>query len=121
MRSLSQPAEMLYISAVILAEIRLDIERVAGPGRRPERNDWRTLRARPMFERRVLPVSEGNMLRWRLLIEKGRKTVQAISQTDLMSGAIALEYGLAVVSSVTSDYEKARVPAVNPWLAAAGL
>jgi hypothetical protein len=99
-RSLSQPAEILYISAVILAEIRLDIERVAEPGRR---------------------TSEGDMLQWRLPIGEGCGTGRDFSQPDPMIGATGPEYDPAVVSRVTSDYEKARVPVVNPWLAAAAL
>ncbi len=91
---------MLYISAVIVAEIRLDIERVAEPGRR---------------------TSEGDMLQWRLPIGDGGRTGHDFSQPDLMIGATALEYGPALVSRVTSDYEKARVPASTARLAAAGL
>jgi hypothetical protein len=92
---------MLYISAVILAEIRLDIERVAEPGRR---------------------TSEGNMLQWRLPIGEGGKTGHGFSQSDLMIGATELEYGPAIVSSVTSsNREKARVPAVTARPAAAAL
>jgi predicted nucleic acid-binding protein len=74
-----------------------------------------------MFERRVLPVSEDVVLKWRLLVEEGRKIGHTFSQPDLIIGATALEHGLTVASRDISDYEKARVPAVNPWLAAAGL
>jgi toxin FitB len=112
---------MPYISAVILAEIRLDIEGVAEPGRRIGRNHWRAPKARPKFGRGVLPVSEGNMLQWRLPIEERRRTGHRSSKPDLIIEPIAQAYGPALVSSVTSDYEKARVPVVNPWLAAAGL
>jgi predicted nucleic acid-binding protein len=117
----ARPLEMLYISSVTLAEIRFGIELVAEPGRRAELNDWLTHKVRPMFERRVLPVSEDIMLKWRLLIEEGRKTGHTFSQPDLIIGATALEHGLTIVSRDTSDYERARVPVVNPWLAAAAL
>jgi toxin FitB len=119
-RLLSQSAQMLYISAVIVAEIRIDVERVAEPERRSESDDRRMLSARPMLHRRVLPVGEDVMLRWRLPIERGRKVGHA-SQPDPIIGATALEHGLTVVSRDTGDYEKANVPAVDPWLAAAGL
>jgi hypothetical protein len=112
---------MLYISAVIVVEFGLDIERVAEPGRRTERNDRRTLSARPMFERRALPVSEGKMHERRLPIGEGRKTGHDFSQPDRMIGGSAPEFGPAVVSSVTSDYEKVRLPAATAWPAAAWL
>jgi toxin FitB len=117
----ARPLEMLYISSVTLTEIRFGIELVAEPGRRAELNDWLTHKVRPMFERRVLRVSEDIMLKWRLLIEEGRKTGHTFSQPDLIIGATALEHGLTIVSRDTSDYERARVPVVNPWLAAAAL
>ena len=100
---------MLYISPVIVAEIRLDIERVAEPGRRTESNDRHTLSALPIFERGVLPVSEGTMLHWRSPTEEGRRTRHYISQADLIIAATALECGPAIVSSVTSVYKKVRV------------
>jgi hypothetical protein len=37
------------------------------------RPDWLAHKARPMFEERVLPVSEDIMFKWRLLVEDGRK------------------------------------------------
>ena len=112
---------MLYISAVIVAEIRLDIERVADTGRRTESGNRHTLSARPMLARRVLPVSEGNMLQRRLPAGERRGTEHHISQPDLMIGVTALEHGLTLVSRDAGDDEKTRVPAADPWLAAVRL
>ena len=55
-----------------------------------------------MFEGRVLPVTEDVMLKWRLLVEEGRKTGHNFSQPDLIIGATALEHGLTLVSRDTS-------------------
>jgi toxin FitB len=117
----AQPLEMLYISSVTLAEIRFGIELVAEPVRRAELDNWLTHRVRPMFEGRVLPVTEDVMLKWRLLVEEGRKTGHTFSQPDLIIGATALEHGLTLVSKDTADYERAHVPVINPWLSAAAL
>jgi toxin FitB len=117
----AQPLEILYISSVTLAEIRFGIELVAEPVRRAELDNWLTHRVRPMFEGRVLPITEDVMLKWRLLVEEGRKTGHTFSQPDLIIGATALEHGLTLVSRDTADYEKARVPVINPWLSAAAL
>jgi toxin FitB len=68
-----------------------------------------------MFDRRVLPVTEDIMLKWRLLVEDGRKAGHTFSQPDLIIAATALEQGLTVVSRDISDYERARVPVLNPW------
>lgn len=111
----AQALERLYISAVTLAEIRFGIERVADATRRAELNDWLTHKMRPMFEQRVLPVSEDVMFKWRLLVEDGRKAGHTFSQPDLIIAATALRHGMTIVSRDTSDYEKARAPVVNPW------
>lgn len=111
----AQPLDGLYVSSVTLAEIRFGIELVADAGRRAELNDWLTHKVRPMFEQRVLQVTEDIMFKWRLLVEDGRKTGHTFSQPDLIIAATALEHGLTVVSRDTSDYEKAKVPVLNPW------
>ncbi len=111
----AQPLDSLYISAITLAEIRFGIELLADAGRRGELNDWLTHKVRPMFEQRVLPVTEDIMFKWRLLVEDGRKAGHTFSQPDLIIAATALEHGLTIVSRDVSDYEKARVPVVNPW------
>jgi toxin FitB len=112
----AQPLEHLHVSVVTFAEIRFGIEIVADAGRRAELNDWLTHKVRPMFEQRVLPVTEDIMLKWRLLVEDGRKVRHTFSQPDLIIAATALDYGLTVVSRDVEDYRKARVPVLNPWL-----
>ncbi len=111
----AQPLEHLYVSTVTLAEIRFGIELVADVGRRAELTDWLTHKVRPMFDQRVLPVSEDVMLKWRLMVEEGRKTGHTFSQPDLIIAAIAAHYGLTVVSRDVSDFERAKVPCINPW------
>jgi toxin FitB len=111
----AQPLDSLYVSVVTLAEIRFGIELVADVGRRAELNDWLTHKVRPMFEQRVLPVTEDVMFGWRLLVEAGRKTGHTFSQPDLIIAATALEHGLIVVSCDAGDYEHAKVPVFNPW------
>jgi toxin FitB len=110
-----KPLDLLYVSAVTLAEIRFGIECVADAARRAELDDWLTHGLRPMFEQRILQVSEDVMLKWRLLVEEGRKKRHTFSQPDLIIAATALQHGLTVVTRDTSDFAKARVPLVNPW------
>jgi predicted nucleic acid-binding protein len=113
----AQPLERLYVSTVTLAEIRFGIELLDDAGRRAELNDWLMHKVRPMFEQRVLAVTEDIMFKWRLLVEDGRKAGHTFSQPDLLLAATALEHGLTLVSRDTSEYERARVPVFNPWAA----
>lgn len=111
----AKPIERLYVSAVTFAEIRFGIEIIADAARRAELNDWLTHKVRPMFEQRVLAISEDVMSKWRLLVEEGRKARHTFSQPDLIIAATALDQGLTVVSRDVADYRKARVPVLNPW------
>jgi hypothetical protein len=110
-----QSLDLLYVSVVTFAEIRFGIELLQDAGRRMEINDWLTNTLRPMFDERVLDVSEDIMLKWRLLVEEGRKVGHTFAQPDLLIAATALENGLTVVSRTTGDFERANVSVFNPW------
>jgi predicted nucleic acid-binding protein len=110
-----QRLEDLFVSAVTFAEIRYGIETSTDPIRRAELGSWLLYRVRPMFDQRVLDVSEDVMFKWRLLVETGRKLGHTFSQPDLIIAATALHHGLTVVTRDTGDYKLARVPLFNPW------
>jgi hypothetical protein len=112
----SQPVEKLFVSAVTFAEIRFGIERLEDAGRRLELNEWLLHKVRPMFEERVLAVTEEVMFTWRVLLEEGRKVGHTFSQPDLIIAATAVHHGLTVVTRDRSEYERAKVPVFNPWV-----
>jgi toxin FitB len=111
----AQPLEELYISAVTLAEIRFGIESLPDANRRAELTDWLTNKVRPMFEQRVLPISENIMFKWRLLVEEGRKVGHTFSQPDLIIAATGLQHGLTIVSRDTKEFLMARASVLDPW------
>ena len=110
-----QPLDALYISSVSLAEIRFGIELLADAARRSELNDWLSNKVRPMFDQRVLAISEDVMFRWRLMVEEGRKAGHTFSQPDLIIAATAQQHGLTVVSRDKAEYVAARVEVFDPW------
>jgi toxin FitB len=111
----AQPIERLYISVVSFAEIRFGIELITDAARRAELHDWLTLRVRPMFQQRALAISEEVMLKWRLLVEEGRKIRHTFSQPHLIIAATALQHDLVIVTRNESDYRLAKVSVLNPW------
>jgi len=111
----SCPLNQLYVSVATLAEIRFGIELVADPNRRAELNTWLTQSVRPMFAERILQITEDIMLKWRLMVEDGRKVGHTFSQPDLIIAATASHHGLTVVTRDRGDYDKAHVPVINPW------
>ena len=111
----TQPLEALYVSVVTLAEVRFGIELLSDAIRRAELNEWLDHKVRPMFEQRVLAITEDIMLKWRLMVEEGRKVGHTFSQPDLIIAATAQHHGLTVVSRDTKKYTAARVAVFNPW------
>ena len=111
----AQPLQSLYVSTVTLAEIRFGIELLPDAARRSELNDWLARKVRPTFEQRVLEITDEIMLKWRLLVEEGRKVGHTFSQPDLLIAATAQHHGITVVTRDTADYSKARVDVFNPW------
>jgi predicted nucleic acid-binding protein len=110
-----EPLRELYISVLSIAEIRFGIELQEDAARRAGLHDWLTLTLRPAFEGRILPVTEDILLKWRLLMESGRKVGYTYSHPDLVVAATALQHGLTVVTRDRGDFDKARVPVFNPW------
>lgn len=111
----AQPLELLHISTVTLAEIRFGIELLPDVARRSDLNDWLAHKVRPMFQQRVLAITEDIMFKWRLMVEGGRKVGHTFSQPDLIIAATGQHHGLTIVSRDTADYVKAQVTVFNPW------
>ena len=112
----SKPASELFVSSVTFAEIRFGIEMISEPARRAELTDWFEFRLRPEFSERILPVSQDVMVRWRMLVEDGRRIGHTFSQPDLIIAATALQFGLTLVTRNTEDFVKTRVALINPWI-----
>jgi toxin FitB len=110
------PLRELYVSIVSLAEIRYGIESNADPQKQAALRQWLTFKVRPMFRGgRTLSVTEEVLLRWRLMMEEGRKSGHTFSQPDLLIAATAAHHGLTIVTRDRSDFDMAHVPVVNPW------
>ena len=111
----AQPAELLHLSAITFAEIRYGIERLADAVRRQDLTLWLERTLRPLFRGRTFEVSEDVVLRWRQMLEGGRRRGHTFSQPDLFVAAIAALEELVVVSRDTSEFVAAAVPVLDPW------
>jgi hypothetical protein len=111
----AQPATLLHLSSITFAEIRYGIDRLADAARRRDLEFWLERTLRPLFAGRVLDVTEEVILRWRHLLEAGRKRGHTFGQPDLLVAAIAALEDLVVVSRDTTEFLAARVPVLDPW------
>lgn len=113
--SKSQPAEVLYLSTVTLAEIRFGIEKQSDPEFRQVLVEWIDTWLRPWFSNRILEVDEEVILEWRRMVARGKAQGITFSQPDLFIAAIAALQGLCVVSRNVRDFEGTGVEIFNPW------
>ena len=111
----NEPLDRLYISTVTFAEIRFGIERLDDAPRRARIAAWLENEMRPLFDNRVLALSEDILLQWRMIIEEGRKTGYTFSHPDVLIAATAAHFGLTVVSRNTREFVAASVRIFNPW------
>jgi predicted nucleic acid-binding protein len=111
----AQAVPHLYVSEATMAEIRFGIELVADSVRRADLNAWLTHTLRPLFEGRVVPMTEDVLLRWRQLVEAGRKRGHTYSEPDVLIAASALVEQLVVVTRDVHEFVEAGVPVLNPW------
>lgn len=110
-----QSGDVLFASDVAFAEVRFGIEQIADPGRRADLARWLDHTLRPLFAGRVLPVTEDVLLRWRLMLDRGRTKGHTFSDPDLLIAALAAQAGLIVVSRDTGHFVAAGVPVFDPW------
>lgn len=111
----AQPALSLFLSVVTLAEIRFGIEKLDDALRRQDLTLWLDRTLRPLFERRILPLTEDILLRWRQMVEHGRKRGHVPGQPDLLIAATAAHEDLIVVTRDTAGFAMAAVTVLDPW------
>ena len=110
-----QPGDVLFTSDVTFAEVRFGIEQMSDATRRADLVHWLDRTLRPLFDGRVLPVTEDALLRWRLVLEAGRKRGHSFSEPDLLIAALAALADVIVVSRDISEFVAASVPVFDPW------
>ena len=111
----AQPAELLYLSRITIAEIRFGIEQHARESFRDKLETWLDAELRPWFGERILEIDEEVILEWRRMVQRGKAVGHTFSQPDLFIAATAAVGGLAVVTRNTADFALAGVPVLNPW------
>jgi predicted nucleic acid-binding protein len=114
----AQPAHLLHLSTITFAEIRYGVERLADATRRRDIALWLERTLRPLFAGRTLEVSEEVVLRWRHMLEAGRRRGRTFGQPDLFVAAIAALEDLVVVSRDVIEFIEAEVPVLDPWTGA---
>ncbi len=109
-------AEELFVSVLVLGEIRQGIERIRrrDPAQAGALEKW-LLWIATEFEDRLLPVDEAVADQWgRLGLE------QPVPVLDALLAATALVHGLTLVSRDEAGFRNTGVPVINPFTKAPG-
>lgn len=106
----------MFLSDVVVAEIRFGIETAARSERRDRLGVWLKDTIRPMFAGRILPVTEDIFLRWRWIVEMTRRKGYTFDQSDALVAATAVHHNLVVLTRDIKPFEQAEVAYLNPWL-----
>ena len=112
----SQPLQHFFLSTLTIAEIRYGILNAQGKHRQRQLEAWLEDEVRKVFEGRILPITEAVLVRWRVLMEQGRKTGRTYSQPDLILASTALEHDLTFITRNTRDF--VGIPGLHvfdPW------
>lgn len=111
----SRPLSDLYLSSITLAEIRFGIDLVTDPTRRSHLISWLANKVRPMFSGRILDVDEDVLLKWRHIIEAGRRRGHTFSHPDVLIAAVAGCNGMTVLTGNDREFVMTDIPVINPW------
>jgi len=104
-----------YTSVVNLAEIRFGIDLVADRDKKAQLSTWLDQQIRPMFANRILVLDEDTPVRWRLLVEEGRKTGHTFPKPDLLIAATALQHKLTILTRDLGGYANTGATLLDPW------
>jgi toxin FitB len=109
------PIGALFLSDIVIAEIRFGIEIVSDLSRRAQLTTWLEGSIRPMYVGRIIPLTENTLLRWRVMLELCRKRGYVVAEPDLMLAATAAEHGLAIATRDTAPFRQLGLDVVDPW------
>ena len=108
--------ESLYVSILMLAEIRRGIELLPVSKRREQLESWLETELVASFrDANILPVTKAIAERWAVLSARGQERGVQLAVMDGLIAATALEHGLTLVTRNVRDFSSLPVPMLNPW------
>jgi predicted nucleic acid-binding protein len=103
----------IAVDPIVLGELRFGILLLPSGRRRRRLEQWF---AQGVGRIHCLPWDAATGLRWAELLASLRTSAQAMPVKDSMIAATALVHGLTVATRNTSDFAKAGVGIVNPFV-----
>jgi predicted nucleic acid-binding protein len=108
----SIPDETLFISVLVLGEIRKGIEVIKDSQRKEKLRLWLEIEVPDWFADRILVIDNFVADRWGRLQSEMKRPIPAI---DSLIAATALHYDLRLVTRNEQDYHYPSLQIINPW------
>lgn len=107
--------DRVFISVASMAEIRFGID-LMPDGRRQDRLIlWLEEELPVRFEGRVLAIDRRIADAWGIVSARARKVGGTLGSMDAFFAATAEMHALTLVTRNTGDFEKLKIPLLNPW------
>jgi toxin FitB len=111
----AQELSLLYTSEVNMAELTFGAELTEDITKRHLLKQWIAETVRPWMQDRMLKVTEGVLLQWRIFSAQMKKNHRYFPETDMLIAAVAAENDLIVVTRDQSPFVMSGVSTFNPW------
>ena len=111
----AQPLETLYLSAIVVAELRAGVAVLPAGKRRTALHGELEKRVLPIFAGRVLPFDMACTAACAALLAKVRAAGQGIETADTCIAAVAITHGLTVATRDTRPFQAAGLAVITPW------
>ncbi len=108
----SIPNESLYISVLVLGEIRKGIEQVSDEHKKAKLRIWLEQELPAWFGNRIKSIDTEVADRWGRLQAEMKRPLPAI---DSLIAATALHFDLTVVTRNQADFSYPSLMVINPW------
>lgn len=107
------PSENLYVSVLVLGEIRKGIEKLPNSQKKIKLLTWLEHDLPSWFEDRILPIDRFVADRWGFLI--ANCTEKNLPAIDSLIAATALTYNLTLITRNVRDFEISGLQILNPF------
>jgi toxin FitB len=109
--------DMLYLSVVAFAEIRLGIELLPEGRKRSRISAWLARDLAVRFEGRIIGIEQNIAAAWAVIVVRGRVRGATPPILDAFMAATALVHRMTLVTRNERDLAGLDVPVLNPWRA----
>ena len=116
-----QEEARLYLSVLVLGEIRKGIEKLSSSKRKTRLETWLDEDLRQRFEGRIWPISEKVALAWGGLQGYAERQGRRLPVIDSLLAATAEVHGAVLVTRNVADLKGSSTRLFNPWAEAEDL